>query len=113
MNISTYKNTLRKSEAPKPSPSKKIIILIVLAVFVALGYIHLKVEEIKLGYGISENKRKEERLIRENQIMLSEYMNLKRPSRISKIALDMGYKFPTQEDVIYTDQITIIGEGNE
>ncbi len=37
-------------------------------------------------------------------------MKLKSPKRVEKIARELGFKFPTQDDVIYIEQPTVVGE---
>lgn len=93
--------------------SLKLALLLTLGSMLALGYIHLKVNEIKLGYDISASKKIESELRNKNNIIHAKYMKFKSPTRIGKIASDLGFKFPTLEDVIYIDQATVVGEKHE
>lgn len=93
--------------------SLKLVLLLAFGSMLALEYLHLKVNEIRLGYDISTNKKIETELRIKNNIIHAEYMKFKSPSRIGKIASDMGFIFPTLEDVIYIDQTTVVGEKHE
>jgi hypothetical protein len=37
-------------------------------------------------------------------------MKLKSPERVESIAEELGFRFPTQEDLIYIEEKTVIGE---
>jgi Cell division protein FtsL. len=102
--------TRRKSNLDKVLLSSRFLILVCLAVLTALAYVHIKVEEIKLGYDISANRRQEEKTIKESLLLKAELMRLKSPARIEEIAREIGFQFPTQEDVIYIEERTVVGE---
>lgn len=89
-------------------------ILLVMAVALALGYVHLKAEETRLSYEIWENQKVQESLTKETAVLEADYQRLLRPTRIASMAGKSGFKFPTLEDVIYIDQQkTVVGERNE
>jgi hypothetical protein len=92
---------------------RSILVTLAVGFLVALGYLRIKGEEMRLSYEISFYKRTEETLTRDNRILSATYMTLKRPSRIGELAEKMGFKFPTQEDVIFIDETTLVGERNE
>ena len=100
----------RKLNLDKAILSTRFLIFIGLAVFIALAYVHIKVEAIKLGYDISVNKKEQEKMSKENLLLQSEFMKLKSPARIEAVARELGFRFPTQEDVIYIKERTIVGE---
>ncbi len=89
--------------------SRKVIVLIVLAVLVALFYVRIKVEKVSLGYAISANKKIHKELVEENRLLQSELLKLKSPDRLERIGLHLGFKFPTQKDIIYMEKRTVIG----
>lgn len=92
---------------------RSLLVLLSIGFLIALGYLRIKGEEIRLYYEISAYKRTEESLARDNHTLSATYMTLKRPSRIGELAEKMGFKFPTQEDVIFIDEATLVGERNE
>ena len=100
----------KKSNLDKTFLSMKFLILVLLTLSLALVYVRIKVEMIKLGYDISANKKKEEEALKENLLLQAEFMELKSPARIEYLARNLGFRFPTQEDVIYIKENTIIGE---
>jgi cell division protein FtsL len=99
-----------KSNSDKNFFSFKFFFICLLVICTALLYVRIKVETIKFGYEISLNKKKEEQLLKENHLLHAECMELKSPARIEDIAREFGFRFPTQEDVIYIKEKTVIGE---
>jgi cell division protein FtsL len=100
----------RKLNIDRSFLSKRFMIFALLALGLALAYVHIKFEETKLGYDISTNNKKEKEISRENLILQAEFIKLKSPERIESIARELGFKFPTQEDVIYVEETTVVGE---
>jgi cell division protein FtsL len=100
----------RRSSLDKTFFSVGFLIPVVLVLCMALVYVRVKVETIKLGYDISANKKQEEEALRENFALQAKFMELKSPPRIEYLASGLGFKFPTQEDVIYLKENTIVGE---
>ncbi|MER3446422.1 MAG: hypothetical protein C4291_06025 [Candidatus Dadabacteria bacterium] len=100
----------RKSNLDKAFFSAGFLIPVVLVLCLALLYVRIKVEAIKLGYDISVNKKQEEEALSKNLALQAEFMELKSPTRIEYLARSLGFKFPTQEDVIYIKEKTVIGE---
>jgi len=49
-------------------------------------------------------------LLRGNLLLQAECMELKSPARIEGIARESGFRFPTQDDVIFVKEKTVIGE---
>jgi cell division protein FtsL len=104
---------LRIKEKPNSNKnhfSLRLFFLCLLVICFALLYVRIKVEIIKFGYEISTNKKKEEQLLKDNHLLHAECMELKSPARIEDIARESGFRFPTQEDVIYIKDKTVIGE---
>lgn len=85
------------------------IILFMIIVLFSLGLVRLKVEQIKTGYEISENSRIEKELIKTKQNLKAEYMQLRSPERMEYLAENLGFKFPTQDDVIFVETSTVVG----
>ncbi len=98
------------SDVEKAIFSTKFLMLSLFAVCFALLYITIKVEAVKIGYEISANKNKEEETLKQNLILGAEFMKLKSPERVEGIAEGLGFRFPTQEDLIYIEENTVIGE---
>ncbi len=90
--------------------STGIIILILIAIGLSLIYVRIKVEEVSLGYEISRNKKTTEDLLKENRILQSEFMKLKAPEKLEEAASELGFKFPTQEDIIYIEKNKVVGK---
>ena len=42
--------------------------------------------------------------------MQSEFMLLKAPERLEEAASELGFKFPTQEDIIYIEKNKVVGK---
>ncbi len=100
----------RSSNLDKTFFSAGFLIPVVLVLCLALVYVRIKVETIKLGYDISTNKKQEEETLKKNLALQAEFMALKSPTRIEYLARGLGFKFPTQEDVIYIKENTVVGE---
>lgn len=99
----------RKSKMENLIYSTRFIILVLLVLGLALGYVRIRFEETKIGYDISINKQIEKEILSEERFLKADYMKLKSPKRVEKIARDLGFKFPTQEDVIFIEQPTVVG----
>jgi cell division protein FtsL len=96
-----------KEKTERTTISTGFIILVLIAVALALFYVRFKVEELRVGYAISRNNRHMNELLKEKRILQSEFMQAKSPDKLEKIALRMGFKYPTQEDVIYIENNTV------
>lgn len=83
--------------------SKEIMILILLIVGFFMFYLHTKIELIEVGYEISDNKNYKKALLEKNQMLKAEFFNLKSPDRIEALALKQGLKYPSQKDILYSD----------
>lgn len=107
--ISNKRN--RKSSRNKNGDFLKTeyIILFLFIVTFSLGLVSVKVKQIKVGYSISENSKLEKTLIQKKQNLRAEYMHLRSPERMEYIAENMGFKFPTQNDVIFVETSTVVG----
>ncbi|MGB2693348.1 MAG: hypothetical protein WBB48_04445 [Thermodesulfobacteriota bacterium] len=90
--------------------STGMIVLIIIAIGLSLVYVRIKVEELSLGYEISRNKKKTEDLLKENRTLQSEFMTLKSPEKLEKSGIALGFKFPTQEDIIYIEKNKVVGK---
>lgn len=90
--------------------STGVIVLIIIAIGLSLVYVRIKVEEVSLGYEISRNKKNTEDLLKENRILQSEFMKLKSPEKLEEVAAELGFKFPTQEDIIYIEKNKVVGK---
>ena len=97
-------HSIKKSKV-KPST----ILILGLLLLISLSYVRIKVEQIKIGYNISENNKKEKSLLKERQILKAEFMKLSSPKRLEFLAQNIGFKFPTQNDIIYIEEQTIVG----
>jgi cell division protein FtsL len=100
----------RKSNLDKVILSTRFLVIVALTVSMALAYIHVKVKATQLGYDISVNSQKKDQLFKENLFLEAEFMKLRSPERIEYLARELGFRFPTQEDVIYVKGSTIVGE---
>jgi len=87
-----------------------IIVLILIVVGLSLVYVRIKAEELSLGYEISRNKKKTEDLLKENRMLQSDFMKLKSPEKLEKSAIELGFKFPTQEDIIFIEKNKVVGK---
>lgn len=90
--------------------STGIIVLILIVIALSLVYVRIKVEEISLGYEISRNNKATEDLLKENRILQSDFMKLKAPEKLEEAASELGFKFPTQKDIIYIEKNKVVGK---
>ncbi|HSG30217.1 MAG TPA: hypothetical protein VLB82_01595 [Thermodesulfobacteriota bacterium] len=82
--------------------SREILILILFIVGFFMFYLHTKIELIEVGYEISDNKNYKRSLSEKNQMLKAEFLNLKSPDRIEKLALKRGLIYPSQKDILYS-----------
>lgn len=85
------------------------LVLLLITILFSLSLVSVKVEQIRLGYEISENSKLEKVLIQKKQNLRAEYMQLRSPERMEYLAENMGFKFPTQDDVIFVETSTVVG----
>lgn len=90
--------------------STGVIVLILIAIGLSLVYVRIKVEEVSLGYEISRNKKNTEDLLKENRILQSDFMKLQSHEKLEEAASELGFKFPTQEDIIYIEKNKVVGK---
>ncbi len=94
----------QKVNTEKSFLSTGLIILIVLSVILALIYVRIKVEGVRLGYEISTNRKQNADLLKRHRILESEFMKLRSHEKLEAKALAKGFKYPTQNDIIYVEQ---------
>jgi cell division protein FtsL len=100
----------RKSRLEKVIFSTRFIVIVLITIALSLGFVRIRFEEIVIGYKISVNKKIEEEILDEKSFLEAEYKKLRSPQRIEDLARNLGFKFPTQEDVIHIEKPTVIGE---
>ena len=104
-------NTRRgKSKLEKFIFSTKFVIFVVFTIILLLGYLRISLEGTKLGYEITLNKKTEDEINDEKSFLEAEYMKLRSPQRIEDLARELGFKYPTQDDVFYIEHATVVGE---
>ena len=96
-----------KEKSEKTGLSTGFVIIVLIAVALSLFYVRFKVEELRLGYDISRNNKQTNELLKEKRILQSEFMKGKSPDKLEQAALEMGFKYPTQEDIIYVEETTV------
>jgi len=99
--------TREKEKTERVGISTGFVILVLIALALALFYVRFKVEELRIGYEISRNNKHTNELLKEKRILESDFMRAKSPDRLEKTAIEMGFKYPTQEDIIYVEQTTV------
>ena len=99
-----------KSKLDKFIFSTKFVIFVVFTILLFLGYLRISLEGTKLGYEISVNKKAEDEVVDERSFLEAEYMKLRSPQRIENLARDLGFKYPTQDDVFYIEHATVVGD---
>ena len=60
----------------------KSIVLLVIFLVLSISYVKVKVDQIRIGYDISNNNKTEKSLIRDRQLLRAELMKLKSPERL-------------------------------
>lgn len=93
-----------KVKSDKTVISTGFVIIVLIAVALALFYVRFKVEELRIGYEISRNNKQTKDLFKEQRILESEFMRAKSPEKLEKLALELGFKYPTQEDIIFLEE---------
>jgi len=43
-------------------------------------------------------------------MLQSDFMKLKSPEKLEKSAIELGFKFPTQEDIIFIEKNKVVGK---
>lgn len=100
----------QKIRKPKKAVSWGLILLVALALTIALGYIRIKAEGIRLGYEISWNRKDTKELLKQNEMLRSDFMKAISAESLEETALELGFKFPTQEDIVFVEQKQILTE---
>lgn len=98
----------RQNQKPKKL-SLKSIIFILITLTLSLGYVRIKLEQIKIGYVISENNKVEKFLVQEREMLRAKFTELKSPKKLESLAENLGFKFPTQDDIFFVEKATIVG----
>lgn len=99
----------QKVKSEKTVVSTGFVIIVLIAVALALFYVRFKVEELRIGYEISRNNKQTKELLKEQRILRSEFMRAKSPDKLEKLALELGFKYPTQEDIIFLQEKPYVG----
>jgi len=105
----TKVSSKEREQSGKSILSIGLIVLILIVVGLSLVYVRIKVEELSLGYEISRNKKKTQDLLKENRTLQSDFMKLKSPQKLEQMAVELGFKFPTQQDIIYIEKNKVVG----
>ncbi|NIP30842.1 MAG: hypothetical protein GTO02_13320 [Candidatus Dadabacteria bacterium] len=100
----------KKKKNKKNSFSILTVVIFTLFLVISLSYVRIKIEQIKIGYEISKNKRSEQSLLKERQLAKANLMKLKSLDRLEPYARNMGFKFPTHDDVVFIDKVTVVGK---
>ena len=103
----------QKIKKAKKAVSTGLILIVAVAVALALGYLRIKAEGIRLGYEISWNKRETKELLKENLMLKSEFMKAISADSLQGTAKELGFKFPTQEDIVYIEKKHILSDKME
>ena len=103
----------QKIRKAKKAVSGGLILIVVVALALALGYLRIKAEGIRLGYEISWNKREAKELLKENKMLKSDFMKAISADSLEGNAIELGFKFPTQEDIVYVEQKQILTDKRE
>ena len=100
----------RKKTKKENSFSLFTTFIFILFLVISLSYVRLKIEQIKVGYEISKNKKTEQKLLQEKQLARANLMQFKSLDRLEPYAKNMGFKFPTQNDVVFIDKVAVVGK---
>lgn len=103
----------QKIRKAKKAVSGGLILLVVVALAIALGYLRIKAEGIRLGYEISWNRKETKELLKENEMLKSEFMRAISADSLEGMAMELGFKFPTQEDIVFVEEKQILTDKME
>lgn len=101
---------MRKNNTKSSSFSALTILSFTVFLIFMFAYVSVKIEQVKMGYEISENKEIEQQLMKEKQTFRAELMKLKSPDHLRVSAKELGFKFPTHEDVVFVEKTTVVGK---
>ena len=101
---------MKKKTINKSSFSALTVLSFTVFLIFLLAYVSVKIEQVKVGYEISENKEIEQKLMKERQVYTAKLMNLKSPDHLRASARELGFKFPTQDDVVFVEKTTVVGK---
>lgn len=74
----------------------KCLILTIIFFSIILFYVWERVERLEAGYKIRERVKRRDRLVEENELLLSEAVRLKSPQRLERISREkLGLIVPT------------------
>ena len=74
----------------------KCLILTIVSFSIILFYVWERVERLEAGYKVRKKVKRENELIEENELLLSEAVRLKSPQRLERIAREeLGLIIPT------------------
>jgi cell division protein FtsL len=84
-----------------------IPVVIVCAILVTAGVVHLYVRNqvLKYSYLVPQENRKQKLLIEENKSLKSQYSSLVSPARIEKYAIEkLNMRYPEPKDIIIVEE---------
>lgn len=84
------------------------LMTIILILATAITFVKLRVDQLDVGYTISENTKREKSLVQERQKLRAELSNLQSPHKLEIIANNLGFKYPSQNDIFYMERATIV-----
>jgi len=87
---------------------------IYLSIFFAfsLGYVWTRVQVVEAGYRLRNLEVQKDQLKEENRSLMVEAATLRSPQRLGQLAMQMGLKQPTENQIIYLKKDRVSGSGS-
>ncbi len=83
------------------------VLIIVLAFLTALSFISIKVEHTRTGYELSTNRQSQKELVNQGKLLYYELLELKSPERLVPAAEQMGFRFATNKDIVFIEEVMV------
>lgn len=84
----------------------KFLIILVITTFLTLGYVHQKIELLKVGYSMEKSGEDLIRLLDRNSFLLYNVIALKSPHNLERLLLakNMTFQLPTADQFVQVNQ---------
>lgn len=100
-----YQAVSSKEVAMRNRSVKKMLLLFVMILFVALICVWTRVKVIQIGYEITKHKKEVGDLVQEKKTLEADIIRLKSPSRLDRVAgSHFGMRPPSGEELVFVDK---------
>ncbi len=103
LNTGITMNNHKKGKRGLGLTTRQVVIAIIMLIILTIsgiGYVWSSFEGIRLGYDLSALKRKQMRLMEENERLRLELATLKSPQYLEEAIKGMGFKIPEPKQIV-------------